>query len=225
MTSVSSDAGQPDREYCSYEQFGVEFFALAVSQERVEAGVNALAGQPIDVGPIGVGPGRLVKLTATGSINQAQITRTDGDEIAFHAVLPVSLDFSVDLQVETHRFHADLTLPLTLTARAMVPATVRLDITPPRAADVGLELRAEGLRASVLQRVVGMEAEVRRFVAKYVARELTKPYVERARTIDVGAAIDKAWATTGLAPETARAVADDFEEAITGEILEHADEE
>lgn len=58
-----------------------------------------------------------------------------------------------------------------------------------------LELRAGGLRASVLNRVVGVEDELRRFVAKYVAREVEKPAVLRARTIDVASAIDGAYAS------------------------------
>ena len=41
--------------------------------------------------------------------------------------------------------------------------------------------KAKGLRASVLQRVAGVEGELRRFVARYVARELDKPHVREAR--------------------------------------------
>ena len=49
---------------------------------------------------------------------------------------------ALDLGVETHRFHADLAVPLTLHARAMLPATVRLDLDPPTPDQVGLDLRA-----------------------------------------------------------------------------------
>jgi len=209
--------------YCSYEEFGVDFFRRAVTLERVQQAVAALAEQPIDVGPVGVGPGRLVKVSATGGIGRTAVTPLPGPEVSFHVVLPVSLDVALDLGVETHRFHADLAVPLTLHARAMLPATVRLDLDPPTPDQVGLDLRAAGLRASVLQRVAGIEGEVKRFVARYVRRELDKPYVERARTIDVGAALDKAWASVPLAPATARSVADDFEDALEDELREHAD--
>ena len=63
-----------------------------------------------------------------------------------------------------------------------------------------VELEAKGLRASVLQRVVGIEGELRRFVARYVRRELDKPHVRDARTIDVSRAIDQAWASLSPAP-------------------------
>ena len=65
-------------------------------------------------------------------------------------------------------------------------------MTPPRAADVGCQLKAQGLRASITQHAANVEGELKRFVAKYVAREIEKPYVVKARTIDVSGAIDKA---------------------------------
>ena len=52
------------------------------------------------------------------------------------------------------------------------------------------KLRAEGLRASLLNKVVGVDTELQRFVAKYVKRELSKPAVLAARTIDVLAAVE-----------------------------------
>lgn len=210
-------------EYISYEGFGRRFFALVATEERVLSAVNLLAGQPIDVGPIGVGPAKLVKLTAKGAIGEAMATPTQGSEVGYRVVLPVSVRFDVDLQVETHSFRAELEVPIVLTARAVAPLAIYLDITPPRARDVEVQVTAEGLRASVLQRVAGVEGEVRRFVAEYVAREVSKPYVERARLIDVSSAIDKAWSSVGphRPSPTAEHVASDFSEAIGEEILEN----
>ena len=74
----------------------------------------------------------------------------------------------------------------------MARAGVRIfiDATPPTGSEVQVELKANGLRASVLQRVAGVEGELRRFVARYVAHELDKPHVREARVIDVSRAID-----------------------------------
>jgi hypothetical protein len=153
-----------------------------------------LAGQPIDFGPTGVGPGRLVKLTAHGSIGTATSKPVfAGDLVAFRMTLPVELSFEVDLGLEVHRFRATLNVPLVLTARAVRGLKVYVDITPPTAHDIGIRLRADGLRASVLKRVAGVEGEVKRFVAKYVSREISKPYVQQARMIDVAGQVDRAW--------------------------------
>ena len=198
---------EPD-EPISYQQWGIDFFREAVSEERVLGAVNTIAGQPIDFGPIGAGPGKIAKVRAYGEIGAATATRERGDHIGYRVLLPVSLTFEVDLQVETHRFEAELLVPLTLTAVAMSGVRIFIEAKPPRGEDIQVELRAKGLRASVLQRVVGIEGELKRFVARYVRRELEKPHVRDARSIDVSRAIDKAWETLSPAPREDGVTAD-----------------
>ncbi len=190
---------EPD-EYVDYPAWGTAFFTTAVTTERVLAGVGVLAGQPIDVGPLGVGPGRLVKVTATGRIGEASAVRTGDLPVTFDVQLPVDLEFVLDLGMDKHRFAADIVVPLALTARARRDLAIVLDVVPPRASEIDLRLRARGLRASITQHAAGVEGEVRRFVANYVARELDKPYVLAARVIDVAGLIDRAMGAGGAAP-------------------------
>ena len=211
----------PD-EAISYQQWGVDFFREAVSQARVLGAVNTIAGQPIDFGPMGVGPGRIAKVRAYGEIGAATATPERGEHIGYRVVLPVSLTFEVDLQVETHRFEAELLVPLTLTAVARSGVRIFIEAQPPHSSEVQVELRAKGLRASVLQRVAGIEAELCRFVAGYVRRELEKPHVREARSIDVSRAIDQAWATISPGPGKDRVTAD-LNEELEREI-EHIEE-
>jgi hypothetical protein len=206
----------------SYEQWGVDFFQEAISEERVLGAVNTIAGQPIDFGPIGAGPGKIAKVRAYGEIGAATATRSRGEQISYRVLLPVSLTFEVDLQVETHRFEAELLVPLTLTAEARSGVRIFIEAEPPRADDIQVELRAKGLRASVLQRVVGIEGELRRFVARYVQRELEKPHVREARSIDVSRAIDKAWESLSPAPRD-DGVTSDLNDELEREI-EHYEE-
>ena len=168
---------EPD-EPISYEQWGIDFFHEAISEERVLGAVNTIAGQPIDFGPDRRGPGKIAKVRAYGEIGAATATRERGDQISYRVLLPVSLTFEVDLQVETHRFEAELLVPLTLTAVAMSGVRIFIEAQPPRGDEVQVELKAKGLRASVLQRVVGIEGELRRFVAALRAAragEATRP--------------------------------------------------
>jgi len=184
----------------SYAEWGVAFFTRAVTVDRVLAGVNVLAGRPIDVGPVGVGPGRLVKLVASGRIGTAVGDRVCDDPASFHVRLPVALEFAIDLGMDTHRFVADITVPLVLTALAREDLAIVLHVEPPRPDQVEVLLEAKGLRASITKYAADVEGELRRFVAKYVARELDKDYVLAARLIDVSGAIDKAM--TSLAPRS-----------------------
>lgn len=207
--------------FISYAEFGEQFFAHAVTEERLLEAVDRLAAQPIVLGPVGVGPGRLVRLSASGGIGRASAERVPGDEVGHLVRLPVTLAFEVDLGLEVHRFEARLDVPLTLTIRAVDRLRVYLDVTPPGADEITIDLQAQGLRASVVQRVAGLEGEVRRFVASYVAKELEKPYVRDARLIDVADAIDAAWARlVGDGPsQTAEHLTDDLAEDLE-EVLE-----
>lgn len=216
-----TEAG-PAGAFISYEQWGLDFFAEAVSEERILAAVNTIAGQPIDFGPMGVGPGKIAKVRAYGQIGSADARRLDAAEISYRVELPVELTFELDLQVETHVFHAQMLVPLTLTARAVEGVRIFVTIDPPRPSDIGVDVTAEGIRASIMQRIANVEGELRRFVAKYVAREAAKPHVEDARMIDVSRAIDRAWGS--IAPKRSdQRVTDDFNEALESEIRENED--
>jgi hypothetical protein len=211
-----------EEEFVTYEQWGLDFFAEAVSQDRILGAVNNIAGQPIDFGPMGVGPGKIAKVRAYGEIGAATATRLDSSQIAYRVELPVSLTFELNLQVETHTFRAELLVPLTLTARAVEGVRIFITIDPPHSSDIQVRVKAEGLRASIMQRVANVEGELQRFVAKYVARETSKPHIEEARVIDVSGAIDKAWGS--IAPKPAKTkVTDDFNEALEQEIRENED--
>ena len=175
-----------------YDEWGVRFFEAAVTAERILAGVNAMAGQKIDFGPLGVGPGRVAKVTAVGEIGTATGQRISTDPVQFDVRLPVALRFKLDLGVDVHRFNADVEVPLRLTARAREDLAIVIDVRPPTKDDVTVVLKAQGLRATVVQYAANVDGELRRFIAKYVSRELDAPKIVAARVVDVGAALERA---------------------------------
>jgi hypothetical protein len=179
-------------ELIGYGEWGARFFETAVTEERVLAGVNAMAGQQIEFGPIGVGPGRVAKVTAVGEIGTATGQRTSIDPVQFDVRLPVALQFKLDLGVDVHRFNADVEVPLRMTARARDDLAIVIDVEPPTKDDVTVALRAQGLRATVVKYAANVDGELRRFIAKYVSRELDGPKIVAARVVDVGAAIERA---------------------------------
>lgn len=212
-----------ESETIEYADWGELFFDTAVTTERVLAGVNVLAGQPIDVGPIGVGPGRIAKVKARGAIGTATGHRIGDRPASFAISLPVSLEFMIDLAMDKHKFDAELTVPLLITARALADLKIDLEVTAPMPEEVDVQLRAKGLRASVMQYAAGVEGELKRFVSRYVVREVEKPYVKKARTIDVSAAIDRAVQSLGPSKSRAEELTEDLPEALESEIIETAD--
>jgi len=217
---MASDAAPVEGEI-TYEQWGADFFLAAISEERVLGAVNTIAGQPIDFGPMSAGPGGIAKVRAYGAIGRAIATRLRGDRIAYRVLLPVDLTFELDLQVEKQQFDAELLVPLTLTAVARSGLQIFIEATPPSGSEVQVELKAKGLRASVVQRVANVEGELRRFVARYVAEELDKPHVREARVIEVSRAIDQAWAAIAPRPHPEEGVVADLNDALEQEIRDH----
>lgn len=194
MTDDQAAADAP--QFCSYAQFGRRFFEIAVTEERILGAVSGLAGDDFQFGPIGVGPGKLAKVHASGVIGEPSVSRVDGardSEVAFTLALPVDLRLTVDLGLDQHKFRAAVTVNLTLVARAAEPLRVVIDVAAPTKDDVEVQIKAESMRASVLQVVAGIDNEIRRFVARYVAREIDKPRIRAARDIDVAARISGAW--------------------------------
>lgn len=198
IDTPESEQAESEPTRCTYEEFGTLFFKAAVTRERIIGAVDGIAGKPIDFGPMGVGPGRIAQVTAKGQIGQATATELPGVPISYDLVVPVDLDFTINLQVEKQRFHAAVEVPLVVTAHATTDLRIIVDVTPPNPDELKLDLAADGLRAGLLGRIANVDGELRRFVAKYVARELEKPHIVATRNIDVGVSIDVAWA--GMSP-------------------------
>ncbi|HZZ52066.1 MAG TPA: hypothetical protein VFE65_34650 [Pseudonocardia sp.] len=189
-------------ERISYAEFGAGFFEHAITKERVLGSLGDLAGDAINFGPIRVGPGGLAQVRANGQIGQPSAVRLQRDEVAFLLSIPVELDLQIHLLGEKHKFHASIGVTLTLTARATRPLCIFIDINEPQTRDVVVSIEADGLRASVLRHVAGIDRELAQFVARYVGREIDKPSVRAARMIDVAAKIDGAYPAATHSPGT-----------------------
>ncbi len=194
---IVAQGGRPDvvpAPEISYEQFGAAYIRQVLHKDRILKMVNDVLGPTIELGPIGAGPGRKAAMVnVLGTFRETKGEEIPGDLLAYRVFLPISVIFEVDLRVDKHRFTADVVVPLTLTVHAVAPLRVRIDITVPGEEEVILTLQADTRRGAVLQKVAGLEAELRRFLVKVVRTELAKPYVRRATDFDMAALIDDAW--------------------------------
>ena len=184
---------EPAAEPISYAEFGENFFVHAVTEARIVGALRGIAGETIRFGPIGAGPGKFAKVSADGTVGLATAEPIAGELVAFRLRIPVDLDLEIDLGLDHSRFHCDVEVGLLLTARAAQELRVLIDVEAPTSKDVTLNLKADGVRADILGRVAGVDREIRRFIAKYVAREIDKPHIREARDIDVAARIDGAY--------------------------------
>ena len=178
---VDQPSAQP---YLSYADFGRRFFETAVTRERVIKAVGDLSGRPIDVGPMNVAPLGFVKVRARGTIGEPDVThRPDPQHVAYHLTIPANLRMEIQIGLETYRFDADTAIHLAVTARAIEPLRIFIDVAPPTPDDIEVDLQADGLGASLIEKLAGVEREVRRNVVRFVRKEIDK--TEGKRVIDI----------------------------------------
>ncbi|WP_405160978.1 hypothetical protein OG203_32040 [Nocardia sp. NBC_01499] len=179
--------------YISYEEFGRKFLEYAATEQRILGAFDQLTGAAFDFGPIGVGPGRLAKASAQVQLGQAVVRRDIDDVISFALKIPLSVDMLIDLALDKHRFEVDGHIHLHLVVRAAEPLRVVIDIATPRSSDVRINVATDTIRGNLLRILASVDQEIRRFVARYIAKEIDKPHIAAARDINVAKRLDDAW--------------------------------
>jgi hypothetical protein len=180
----------------TYEQFGRQFFEIAVTEDRVGGAIAAIAGDEFEMGPMAQGPGKVAKVTAKVRIREPRLTRAVGELITFDIRIPLEIDLVVDLWIDKPKFMVFGEIALRATARAVAPLLLILDFEKPRASDISIHVTAHSLRGELLRILAGIDAEIKRFVAAHVAGEIDSPASQKAKVIDVAQSIDGAWSAT-----------------------------
>ncbi|SBS73193.1 conserved hypothetical protein [uncultured Mycobacterium sp.] len=179
--------------FVTYEEFGRRFFEVAVTEERVAAAFAEIAGGEFEMGPMAQGPAGLAKVTAKVKIQQPVARRSVGDTITFNVRIPLVIELIVDLRVDKQRFTVDGDIALRATARAAEPLLLVIDVAKPRSSDISVNVTSKSMRGEIIRLVAGVDAEIRRFVAAYVADEIDSPGSQQAKVIDVAEAVASAW--------------------------------
>ncbi|HWJ80865.1 MAG TPA: hypothetical protein VNS55_01405 [Nocardioides sp.] len=178
----------------SYEQFGVAYIRRILHKDRILRMVNEVLGEQIVLGPIGAGPGRsFARVSVVGTFRETKGEEIPGDVLTYRVYLPISVVFDLDMKVDSHRYNADVVLPLTLAVHTEAPLVIRIDISVPPEDEIALTLQTPTRRGTMLQKLAGLEAELRRFMVKVVRTELAKPYVQRATRLDMEQLVDGSW--------------------------------
>jgi hypothetical protein len=179
--------------YVTYEEFGRRFFDVAVTEERVAAALAEIAGDEFEMGPMAQGPGGIAKVTAKVKIQQPHVRRNLGETLTFAIRIPLEIELIVDLRVDKQRFKVDGDIALRATARAAEPLLLVIDVAKPRPSDIAVHVTSKSMRGEILRIIAGVDTEIRRFIAAYVAEEVDSPGSQQAKIIDVAEAVSSAW--------------------------------
>lgn len=185
-----------DHESITYEEFGRQFFEIAVTEQRVGDAIAQIAGDEFEIGPIAQGPGKIAKVTAKVKIQTPAVTRHLGEQITFSIRIPLEIDMVIDLRIDKPRFIVFGEIALRATAVAAAPLLLILDVQKPRSSDITIHVTSKTLRAELVRIVGGVDAEIRRFISAHVAGEIDSPGAEKAKIIDIGGQIAEVW--TGI---------------------------
>jgi hypothetical protein len=182
-----------NHDYLTYEEFGRRFFEVAVTPERVAAAFADIAGNEFAMDPISQGPGGIAKVSANVKIHEPKVTRKLGDSITFVIHIPLSIDLLLDLRLDKQRFVVSGDIALRATARAAEPLLLIVDVAKPRPSDITVNVSSKSFRGEVLRILAGVDGEIRRFVAQYVAEEIDSPQSQAAQVIDVAHQLSEVW--------------------------------
>jgi hypothetical protein len=179
--STAATPEPPAEPEMTYAEFGENFMRMVLHRQRVLASIDRVLGEKIELGPIGAGPGRVfAKLRATGWFQPTSGVEIPGDLLAYRVILPIDVDFEIEIARDVNRFRAKV-------------LTILWDITGPREDEVSISVETDKRRSAVLQKVAGLDAELRRFLMRVVEVELAKPHVKRATRLDMRDLIAGAW--------------------------------
>jgi hypothetical protein len=182
-----------NHDYVTYEEFGRKFFEVAVTPERVAAAFADIAGSEFAMEPIAQGPGKIAKVSANVKIKDPRVTRQLGDLITFVIHIPLAIDLLLDLRLDKQRFAVTGDIALRATARAAEPLVLIVDVAKPRPSDITVNVSSTSIRGEVLRIIAGVDGEIRRFIAQYVADEIDSPQSQAAQVIDVEGLVDTSW--------------------------------
>jgi hypothetical protein len=185
-----------DYDFVSYEDFGRRFFEVAVTEDRVGAAFAEIAGSEFEMAPMAQGPGKIAKVSAKVTIKKPQVSRNVAESITFDIHIPLLIDLLLDLRLDKQRFLVDGDIALTATARAAEPLLLIVDVAKPRPSDITVHVASTSIRGEVLRIIAGVNGEIRRFIAQYVAEEIDSPQSQKAQVIDVEEQLDQTW--TGI---------------------------
>jgi hypothetical protein len=184
-----------DDDRIAFDQFGHNFVHEVVTADRVAATIASVVGERIEVGPIAAGPADAAKATLRGQLAGVDVEShgTDDDALRFSALVRLDCTLAVKAPVIDKRYRGTLTIPLLLHVRTASPVRLVIDVEPPSAQDIGVELEAKDRSGRLIQILGNIDGEVRTRAAAEVARRVESPEARRHREIDILAMVDDVW--------------------------------
>ena len=193
--------GVSDGDAIPFSQFGHSFVTEIVTPERIASTIAAVVGERVEVGPMAGGPANAARATMRGELAGVDVEGLsgegegdgDGNVLRFLATVRLDCTLAVKAPAINKRYRGTLTIPLRLAVRTAAPVRLVIDVEPPLAPDIGVELASKDRSGRLIQVLGNIDGEVRTRAAAEVARRVDAPDARRHRQIDILAMVDDVW--------------------------------
>jgi hypothetical protein len=157
----------------SYAEFGSAFVHEAVTPERITAVIRNIAGDAVRVGPMHAGPAGVAIANAVGTINDAHVTKTGDEPLAYAVALPVDLSLDVTVAGTKHHFDVDAIVQVRFRVVLAPPLSICIEPESPTYRDVEVTVHPRGMRARVVGQAGNIDRELRKQIARYLRERIT----------------------------------------------------
>ena len=191
-----------NHDYFTYEEFGRKFFEVAVTPERVADRARRNRGQRVRDGADSSGARRRSRRSAPTLRSKIPGSRAASViSSRSSSTFPSSIDLLLDLRLDKQRFAVTGDIALRATARAAEPLVLIVDVAKPRPSDITVNVSSSSIRGEVVRIIGGVDGEIRRFIAQYVADEIDAPQSQAAQKSSTS---PTRWTPSGAVPKSSK---------------------
>jgi hypothetical protein len=177
----------------SHAEFATNLLAAAASADRVAQVITQFVNEPIEIGPIAIGPGGLGSASALGAVSNVIVAPVNEGEWDYVVTAPVALDVAVRIAGRQMTYEIQIVVHARLRLVLEAPCTVLVDVDGVTPADVTVKIDPQGVPSRLLGWLGNVDSLVEEHVVSYLNELFESPALSAVRRIDVAEMIERAW--------------------------------
>ena len=176
----------------SHADFAANLLAAAASADRVAQVITRFV-EPIEIGPVAIGPGGVCTAFAVGTPSKVVVAPFDDAGWDYLIAVPVALQVSVRIAGRELAYFIYIVVRARIRLVLEAPCTVLVDVDSVESSDVTVNIDPRGVSSRLLGWLGNVGSLVEDHVVDYLNDLFESPAMHAVRRIDVAEMIDRAW--------------------------------
>ncbi|NMN93743.1 hypothetical protein [Antrihabitans stalactiti] len=177
----------------SHADFAANLLAAAASADRVAQVITRFVDEPIEIGPIAIGPGGVCTASAVGTPSKVVVAPFNDAGWDYLVAAPVAMEVSVRIAGRELAYAIDIVVHARIRLVLEAPCTVLVDVDGVESSDVTVNIDPRGVSSRLLGWLGNVGSVVEDRVVAYLNDLFESPAMHAVRRIDVAEMIDRAW--------------------------------